>query len=674
VTVAAATSGPRPPAHWAVLVTPALALATILHAPNLPLWVMVLAALAGLWRFAERARPALRPSRPLLVALALCTFALLAATQGQRLIGAGGAVALVAFVWLKLLETRRREDAQLVSMLVCFLVVVQVLLDSSLVSTVLAAAAFVCGVAALARSTARTDRAPTWGASLWRAARLVGWSMVPAVLLFLLVPRPGSGFGFAGARLGTTGLGSELRPGSVARLVNDDTLAFRVDFPDDRPPARSQWYWRAMVLWRSDGMHWSRGDLPDDLERQEERGWRETRGGVTVRQHVTLEPQRGRWLVALDAPITAPRGAGLEIGHTLSARPSLTAKRGYEVTSRILGGAGREDRRVLALATNIHAPVPPRVIRLARRLAGGARDPIDVAERILEHFATEGYVYSRSPGVGGGDQLSRFLFETRRGFCGHYASAFGVLMRLVGVPTRVVMGFRGGEWNPWSGTISVRNSDAHAWCEFWNGSRWDRVDPTRALGGGGEGEGTGGATGGGTGDGGAGLSQQLSGWLLWLDTIEARWDRVLLTYGAERQRELLDRFGLTASGPAGLLLLLAVGLAICGVIGAVYLRSIPGARDPRVRLYDRVCERLAAAGLPREPWEGPVRYGRRAACRFPEAAERLQRFFTAYAEARYGRHETDQAARDSLRALREAARSARVRSRGAGAAGARRTG
>ena len=82
----------------------------------------------------------------------------------------------------------------------------------------------------------------------------------------------------------------------------------------------------------------------------------------------------------------------------------------------------------------------------------------------------------------GRNSVDEFLFETRRGFCEHYASAFVFLMRAAGIPARVVTGYQGGEMNPLSDYLIVRQSEAHAWAEVWQaGEGWVRVDPTAAV-------------------------------------------------------------------------------------------------------------------------------------------------------------------------------------------------
>jgi hypothetical protein len=79
----------------------------------------------------------------------------------------------------------------------------------------------------------------------------------------------------------------------------------------------------------------------------------------------------------------------------------------------------------------------------------------------------------------GADAVDEFLFERRRGFCEHIASAMAVLLRSVGIPTRFVTGFGPGQRNAFTGYFQVRESDAHAWVEvLYPGIGWVPYDPT----------------------------------------------------------------------------------------------------------------------------------------------------------------------------------------------------
>ena len=101
---------------------------------------------------------------------------------------------------------------------------------------------------------------------------------------------------------------------------------------------------------------------------------------------------------------------------------------------------------------------------------------------VLAKFRDEEYFYTLEPPRLQLDSVDDFLFNTRRGFCEHFASAFTMLARAAGIPARVVTGYQGGEYNPMGGYLLIRQSDAHAWSEVWlEGRGWVRVDPTAAV-------------------------------------------------------------------------------------------------------------------------------------------------------------------------------------------------
>ena len=100
------------------------------------------------------------------------------------------------------------------------------------------------------------------------------------------------------------------------------------------------------------------------------------------------------------------------------------------------------------------------------RCARAIADDRAYIDAILAHFREEKFVYTLEPGeLASRDPVDGFLFDSRRGFCEHYASAFAVLLRAAGIPARIVTGYQGGELNPRGNYLVVRQSDAHAWVE-----------------------------------------------------------------------------------------------------------------------------------------------------------------------------------------------------------------
>jgi protein-glutamine gamma-glutamyltransferase len=134
----------------------------------------------------------------------------------------------------------------------------------------------------------------------------------------------------------------------------------------------------------------------------------------------------------------------------------------------------------LARYTQLPAKLPQRVRDLAGQIAGDEATTYDKVQAVEGWLRTNTeYDLDIPPDPPGVDAVDEFLFQRRRGFCEHIASAMAVLLRSVGVPTRIVTGFGPGDRNPFSGYWEVRDSDAHAWVEvLYPVVGWVPYDPT----------------------------------------------------------------------------------------------------------------------------------------------------------------------------------------------------
>ena len=124
----------------------------------------------------------------------------------------------------------------------------------------------------------------------------------------------------------------------------------------------------------------------------------------------------------------------------------------------------------------------PRARELALQWRAALKNDSQLVNKALRYFRTQPFFYTLRPPLYLNDPVDEFLFESRRGFCEHYAAAFTVLMRAAGIPARIVTGYQGGDINPLGDYLIVRQRDAHAWSEVWLANRgWVRVDPTAAV-------------------------------------------------------------------------------------------------------------------------------------------------------------------------------------------------
>jgi hypothetical protein len=206
--------------------------------------------------------------------------------------------------------------------------------------------------------------------------------------------------------------------------------------------------------------------------------------GEPYRYSVTLVPGTNRWWFALDTVVGSPdKHAFLSYDYELVAREPATQPTTYAALSYTHTGSSAP---LSNYAREIESALPanrnPRTRQLAARLREHAPADPDFVRAVIEFFRSGGFQYSLTPPKLDLDSVDDFLFHTREGFCGHYASAFVALMRAGGIPARVVTGYQGGEWNPIGGYLLVRQSDAHAWAEVWiEGRGWRRVDPTAIV-------------------------------------------------------------------------------------------------------------------------------------------------------------------------------------------------
>src|SRR5882762_861913 len=308
------------------------------------------------------------------------------------------------------------------------------------------------------------------------------------VLFFFLFPRINAGLQFElrPFRAANTGFSDRLSPGSIAALANSSEIAFRAEFPGSSTRPSGPMYWRGVVMWRCNGMEWRAPYDPQPKSSSSTRGFAGS-GGLPVpsanakeiQQRITLAPNGARWMFALDRPIKAVPGAMLARGDYLWSVQPIRKSRRYEVVSSQSSG-NEITAKGRAEALEVPASISPAVRDLAHSWTVQNRDSRGVVNSALQFFRTQGFSYSLTPGEY--DSLEEFLFRRRTGFCEHYATSFATLMRLAGIPARVVVGYLGGEYNDLGHFFLVRQSDTHAWCEVWlPEGGWTRVDPTAAV-------------------------------------------------------------------------------------------------------------------------------------------------------------------------------------------------
>ena len=278
----------------------------------------------------------------------------------------------------------------------------------------------------------------------------------------------------------------------------------------------------------------------------------------------------------------------------------------------------------------------PQTLAFARQLRAQHPNDADYIRAILDWFHNEEFVYTLAPLYLERDPVDMFLFDTRRGFCEHYASAFVLLLRAAGIPARVVTGYQGGSVNPRGGYLIVRQSDAHAWAEALVDGRWRRYDPTAAVAPSRIEVGLGGNLP-------EGAPVPFYADVEWVNNLRLAWDafnydwrRNVAGFDRDRQRALWRDWKLDQFAPWQVVALVAAIVFAWGSLVVGWLMWKRRRQERALVLWDDLNRRLARAGLPRQPHEGPLAYAARASARWPQFAIAFAAIGESFAVLRYG--------------------------------------
>lgn len=494
---------PRP-ARDTLFTLAVLAWTLLPQARHLPVWATLLAgALLG-WRGwqAWSGRPL--PARRVVIALLLLGCGLTWWQHRTLLNRDAGLTLLVLLCALKSLEWRTPRDLGVLFYLGLFAVLAAFLGDQSL-ATALAMGVAVWGLLAarvlahLPEDGAHTSSQPAPSAPLRTAlalsVRLMAVGLPLVVALFLFFPRLAPLWGVPDAGRARTGLSDQLQLGDLGELAQDERVALRVRFPATVPPPEAL-YFRGPVLSLPEGTGWrARASSPAELAAAVEPAEPTSPPALALDYDMTVEPLRLTTLPLLEwtrsAPTLSDRRGPLQPHPTdLQWRREGGFPERLRVQGRAwpdAGGAGRlTGARDAAFYTALPQGAHPRTRAWAaawqreQGLAGAA--PGAIVPALLAHIRRQAFVYTLAPGLGGAQPVDSFWLDHREGFCEHYASAFVVVLRTLGVPARIVTGYQGGEFNPLDGVLEVRQADAHAWVEYATpAGAWVRVDPTAAV-------------------------------------------------------------------------------------------------------------------------------------------------------------------------------------------------
>jgi transglutaminase-like putative cysteine protease len=623
------------------------------HMPRIPLWVVLVYLFSAMWRSMVYQGRWSFPGNAVKAVLALACVAGVAYYYKTLLILEAWVALLLAVFALKLVESVERKDAYLLVFVAYFVGITVFLFSQDLpvtlymvlvvwVITTALVALHQPGEDAFTRTTMRKS-----GVMLAQAFPLM-------VVLFFIFPRIGPLWSMPlKSHAAKSGVSDFMSPGDISNLSLSDAVAFRVQF-EGAIPSRHQLYWRGLVFSRLQGRAW-RSLRWAEIPATERRPSKPPLGGESIDYSIIMEPTQQNWLYSIRYARAQGRGVTATNDFRLSSPTALQDQRRYRVRSWLdapLETELSDWRRRIETALPFYGS--PRARALARQMyVEVGENPLRLVEAILQMFRQQKFYYTLKPPLLGNNPFDDFLFDTRRGFCEHYAAALAFMLRSVEIPSRVVAGYQGGEINPVNGTVVVHQFDAHAWNEVWlEGHGWVRVDPTAAI---------------------ApdrieyGLEEALFEegsflansplsplryrnvvWInllrLRLDALNYSWQLFVLSYDSERQYQVLQDLLGEVSARRIALFLFGFGALVLIPVAISLLGISKGARlEPATRVYRDFCKKLKRVNLTRGRGEAPGDYALRVAAARPELAAEVDSITRLYERISYRGRRSDTA-------------------------------
>ena len=601
------------PRNSLALLMIALAVVVLPHAAQLSPWVIAVGLFCGYWRMRVYQGRWNYPRRWVKAVLVLGSVAGVVGSGISAISLEAATSLLILGLALKLIEMKSRRDAYLVIFLSYFVIATEFLFDQAMSVAVYEIGATIVVTAAMVGMNQLHTRVQPL-VSLRLAGSLVLQALPLTIVLFLFFPRIAPLWTIPLPGGAVTGISDRMTPGDIANLARSDELAFRVVFEEGIPEPRDL-YFRGLVYSEFEDGTWSMGQTF-----AQRRNLIAASAGLDgVGYEILLQPTMSDWLFALDTAVPTSSTVAVTSNYRLVARDPVMSVYRYAVTSYpelpmdptlSIRGQLRE--------LQLPADGNPRLRAFAKNLLGESGSVEDFIIAILRHIRTEPYTYTLQPErVTGADSIDQFWFETRQGFCTHFAGAFVFMMRAAGVPARMVGGYQGGEINSISGHLMVRQYDAHAWAEIWTAdSGWQRVDPTSAVAPGRIELGI---------EAALSVSDRavlsaftnvrfgdwaiLSDLLQWSDSFEHRWNLWVIGYDSGIQQNVLSGLlGEVTPTRIGFAMLIGGSLSLGVVAFTLFWRRRPVKRHPVERAFARFSDKVHQYGYQRRPDESPTAF------------------------------------------------------------------
>lgn len=620
----------------------------------LPIWLLPLLFFSAGWRIRMMKNHLEQPS--LLIKILIAALGIAALSMGDMKLASLDMMAsllMLGFAY-KALEIHQRRDAMVILLTGFLLIAVSFLYSQTILTTLygIFSLTILSGAMIAIQQSKSYAIIPTL-----RFSALMLLLCLPLMLLFFVFsPRLAPLWKIPlQAGHGKTGISDSMAPGDIANLSKSDELAFTVKFSGELPKQK-QLYWRGLVLQHFDGKTWRPFEKPLSFAQTRQKlqlnrpqlRKKLIKKGYGKKYEVIYEKTARPWLFTL-SPVVDFRGDAFYssdfrlLSNSDILEPKMLTIVSYPETLREVKLPESTRRQTLQLPKNSN----PKSVALVAKLLKQSTSKQDYINKVLNHYTQQAFYYTlRPPVLGSSNTIDKFLFESKKGFCAHYAGSFVFMMRAANIPARVVTGYQGGAWNKAGKFLTVRQYDAHAWTEVWlENQGWLRFDPTASV----------------APDRieknlEAAVDEEgsfLEGNLFtiskykWLSDLKSKldysqyaWRRFVLGYDDSTKKDFLEKiFGeltiqKTATIVGGIFFIIILFWA--AFLG---LAKKTAKEATEHQLYRRFCALLSKKGINRKLSQTPESFSRYATIKLPRQSAIIQKFSNVYSEICYNPEE-----------------------------------
>lgn len=521
----------------------------------------------------------------------------------QTFIGIEAGVAILStFLFAKALESKNKRDVIILFNFAMFVSASSFLFSQSIWMALMVLLCLLSCLIGLYRLQTHEFRQLQNSSGAWQSdAKHVAKFLILAlpffILLFVFFPRLPPLWAIPiPVQKSVTGMSDSMSPGDIAELSQSSSLAFRIIGDMNQLPDRNDLYWRAMVLDQYDGKTWTSSfvnEKPVAIQNLKN-------GKYSFNYQYLAADPHVMWVMGLEQ--SRPLQQNYQLKQDGRITPVRQILQNQPIVLRWLGNAQSQEQTLYktGFLQQINTKIPERLDEQSRQFAfemfkRSGQQPERYVSNILQWYKNNGFAYTLNPGLLGENRIDEFLFQSRRGFCEHYASSFALLMRYVGIPARVVVGYQGGQLAPDRASWEVRQLDAHAWTEVLLHRKWQRIDPTAII-----------------------APQRIDGGMqnyiesdrsilgnkeqkwryrqfavmknlrIWSDYASYQWQSKVVGYDAEKQQGWLSTLGIKNAYASSIIMLLSILLVVAVYFIWIFYRS-----SRSVSAYERAIQQFS---------------------------------------------------------------------------------